>query len=257
MSVIGYENLGESATITPDEEATGFPVENAVDWRLDDWWKGTTTDSFTTNIVFDLATAQSVDYFAMAGHNFGSGSISYNFQYDSADNPAFTSATSALGSGFSPTDDSVVIHTFSSISKRYWRVRLGGSAGSPAPIIGQVSFGVRYEPPTGMRPGHVPPKYGINHKYVSNLSDTGQFVGRSLVRNEFQTSIMLDYLTAAQMRTDIDPLLAHAVVKPFFFLWDETNYSTEAAYCWLMDAPQITTTPAPFYNVALKVGCVV
>ena len=42
------------------------------------------------------------------------------------------------------------------------------------------------------------------------------------------------------------PFKAHALKYPFFFVWNEQQFPTEAAYCW--------TTAAPNANAYASVG---
>lgn len=251
MSLFGYQNILESATLTPTSEAAGFPAENAIDYRLDDWWKPTAS---AAELVFDVGSAQSADYIGVAGHTIGSlsnGGITVSYSSDNfvADDNNVANYDSTV------TTDAVVMRTFTSASARYWKIRFS-YAGS-APSIGHVSIGARYSPPVGMQAGHVMPKYGMKHKYVNSLSDNGLFVGRSLIRSEYETTIDLNLISAAQMRSDIDPLIAHVIAKPFFFLWDETNYPGEAAYCWLRDDPSVSTNSSVHYSVSLPISAVV
>lgn len=252
--IIGYENLLESATVTADEEATGFEIENGYDWRLDDWWKATSTSAFTViNIDIDCGSSQSADYVGLVGHNFSSAVISFKVQHD--DNSGYSSPTDALGAT-ALTSDGVALKTFTSASDRYWRIAITMLSSAP-PIIGHLSLGARYAPPVGMQSGAIPPKYGIQTKTMPNIGDTGLYLGSSTLRDHYESTIEMNLLTAAQMRTDIDPLTTHVISKPFFYNWDNTNYPTESAYCWLSGDPNISTSSPLYHSVRLPIRAVV
>lgn len=248
--IIGWQNLGAASgtTITSSTETSGFEDDNAVDYRLDDWWKPTAS---AATITFDLGSAQSVDYIGIAGHNLGTNSVAASWRY-STDN---FSADDNEAVGWSPSNDSVQFKTHTTQSKRYWRLRLTYAGSDPS--VGHISFGARYAPPVGARPGFVMPKYGTKNKYINSIGDTGLFIGRSLIRETYAAEIDMALLTAANMRTDIDGLLAHVLLRPFFLQWDNTNYPAESAYCWLTDDPRVRTDSAIHYGLTLQVRALV
>ena len=220
--VIGYNNLLESGTVSASTEATGYEKENAFDWLTYDWWKPTAVTAYLT---VDMGSATACDYFALAGHDLGTQGAGVVLQYSTdnfaADiNDAFTTLT--------PSDDSVIFQSFTSQSKRYWRVKLTTAVAS----LGTVAFGERLDMPEGMGVGFIPPTMSFDDDVTNNRAHGGAYLGRSVLREGASGSISFDLLTPAFVRSDWMPFIEHARSKPFFLSWDETNYSGEAAYCW-------------------------
>ena len=252
MTVFAYTNLLEAtaSTVTATTETSTFEVENCFDWRTNTFWQG--TGGGTEYVTVDLGSALAVDYWAIAGHDGGTQGATYKLQY-STDN--FAGDTNDFNGTVTPSDDAVIIKTGTTQTKRYWRLEV--VQGATAVSIGQLSIGARYDAPVGMRAGFVVPVHGYRDKFMNNLSDSGAFIGRSLIRVQRETVIDVTNLTLAQVRSDIEPLVNHALSKPFFFLWDETNYAAEAAYCWLRGDPTIASPSETFQSVTLPVGCLV
>lgn len=82
-------------------------------------------------------------------------------------------------------------------------------------------------------------------------------LGRSLISQGSKFSIVFDLLSPAWVRSTWQPLIDHAELKPFFFLWEENNYPDEAALCWSSGAiPQPTYSLPNFMKVSMKVDAV-
>ena len=69
LPMIGYDNWFDSASvITPSSEnSTSYVIENAYDWRADDWWKPTSGTSH--NVILDMGSAMTPDCLGIAFHD--------------------------------------------------------------------------------------------------------------------------------------------------------------------------------------------
>lgn len=76
---IGYENLAESATITPSSEAAGYDADNVADGLLHDAWKPSTGGD--ADIEFALTAADNAGYLGIAGHTLGNNGARAQLQY--------------------------------------------------------------------------------------------------------------------------------------------------------------------------------
>lgn len=231
--VIGYSNILESAiSISASSEAAGYEKENCFDWLTYDFWKP--TGFVSENITIDMANPVSADYWAICAHDAYTNGAQY-FLRASTDN--FSSSNIGIDS-ITPSSNGIIFRTFSSVSYRYWRIVIFG--GSAATSIGMFSLGDRLDLPDGMQVGFIPPTLSYDDEVLNSTSQGGAFLGRSVIRQGARGRMQFDLMTPAWVRSDWQPFLEHARVKPFFLSWDPTNYPAEAAYCWSdgrIDAP--------------------
>lgn len=145
----------------------------------------------------------------------------------------------------------IVLDTGPSVSARYWRFRFDDV--TTASKIGVLSLGKRLDLPVGMRVGFTPPHHGAKYHSVPQMSESGLFIGRSIRRTGYETTINLTNVTPAWVRQSLQPFIEHAKTKPFFFLWDDEVHTWETAYCWLAGDPQISYSGRTWMEVSLPI----
>jgi len=241
-SLIGYKNILETGTVTASTEAATFDKENAYDWRPFTWWQPTAVPA---TLTVDMGSAVDVDYFALAASDLAANSATVVLQW-STDN--FASDINDVFSPISPTNDRVIFRVFDTINARYWRVLETGNIAS----LGVVAFGERTDLSVGMRSGFAPPTTNRNSKMLTSESNTGQFLGRSVERTGYPGSISLTNLTPAFVRATWEPMIDHAELKPFFFSWDDTNYSDEAVLAWMAGKPSTSYQDSLYMTASLS-----
>ncbi len=223
MSLILHDNITEGITPTVSNEDTGYEGINVTNWLLWDAWKPGATG--TQYLTFDLGTATTADCFACYGHNLGTEGCTVKMRY-STNGSSWTEAHAAI----SPTGDEVIFQEFTSQSKRYWQLQVGSSTTDA--YISVIACGVKTSLPSGMYDGFKPPVWG-DVENINSISVDGVFLGRSNQPKPFKLSISQRNATQAFIRGDWKTFITHAQTYPFFFSWDETNYSGEAVYCWV------------------------
>lgn len=218
---IGYHNLLEEGYVGASSEASGFPVENAYDWRPYDFWKANDSAASSHWIRLDLFSAKAADYFMLHAYNLDGGTVVLQHSDDDA---AYTDAFAALsGTG------AVLFKTFVSASHRYWRVLFTGVE----PTAGVIAFGRRLTLADQME-GFTPPEFARDVELLTNQSVTGNFLGQSVLRRGAEFSIEAFLMTPAFARTDWLPFMNHAEAKPFGIQWSDLN-PTENAFVWAKD----------------------
>ena len=222
MSLILHDNVIEGVTPTVTNEVTDFEGVNVNNWLLYNSWKPGVTGS--PEMVFDLGSAKSVDTFCVYGHNLNTEGCSLKLRH-SADNISYTNAVES----FVVANDGVILKTFSTASKRYWRVRITNCTINA--LISVVVFGAKLILPEGMDIGFIPPLWG-EVKNINSVSVDGNFLGRSNQPVPFKMRLKQSFVTNAFVRGDWDTFIAHAKKLPFILSWDETNYPGEAVYAW-------------------------
>ncbi len=223
-SYIGHQNLFESATVTASNEATGFEKENAYDKRTSTWWKPGVIGTQTLQAVF--GSNQTVDFFGVIGHNLGTEGATIKLQYSTNSGGSWSDLFSVT-----PTDDKCIFRrTGASQSADYWRVEITNTTVDT--LLAVAAFGQALTLPEGMRTGFKPPVLARKKKITNSKTDGGQFIGRSVISEGNETTVIQSLVTPAWVTSNWESLIDRIEVAPFFFSWDYEDYQADAAYCW-------------------------
>lgn len=225
-AIIGYKNLltTTGGTITSSSAATDYDAENIADWRPFTWWKPTSTGNSWVRVSF--ATAKVVNYFAVASHDLATSGSTIKLQYSTNGGSSWIDATTENPG----TDDMVIVETFDDITAADWRIYVSNPTTIAA--IGVVSFGEGLELPYQQEVGFAPPTLSRDAEYLTNQSSSGLFLGRSIERTGYPGIISMSAIPQAWIRSEWEPFLDHAELKPFFFSWNDAEYSSEAVFAW-------------------------
>jgi len=241
-AIFCYQNLFESASsVTASSEATGYPKENAYDWRTDDFWQPNSASPATYTLEADMGTATAADYGAIYAHDLHTQGATIALQYSTkATSPiAWTTAFSVT-----PTTSAPIVKTFASQSIRYWRYLITGAASPPS--LGVLAFGSYLEMEQGCRAGLELPTYARTPDTLPNRSQTGAFIGASVKRRGVDFSVSFNAVTKSWLRANWATFQDHFEAKPFFFAWDDANYGGEDVFCWAKGVQ-----PSPVQNQTL------
>lgn len=239
MSAIGYKNLftDPDATVTVSTEAAGFEKENAYDYKQYDWWKPTATGYSWIKVAF--ATAQTVDYFAIWGHNLFGNSTYFTFQYSDDD------VTWTTKAGGAPTDNETIYRETPSSSHKYWRIII--TSATPSTAIAGVQIGETTTLETGLATGLAIPAISPIVESKTAMSELGVNLGATVKRTGVKGSIQMSNLSPEWVRSDLQPLIAHLNNGyPAVFAWDPDNYPDETLLIW-----KSADIPAPTYSTPL------
>jgi hypothetical protein len=220
-SRIGYENLLENGTVVASAEDADYPVENCFDWNTADYFRPDT--SGTINVDLTLAIADNANYLAIFAQDLYLHGGTIKLQYHNGSTFVDASAT------ITPSDNSPQRVFFNSVSATRWRLVI---ACTNIFNLGAVSFGEYLELPYGMYLDWTPPRLARANKSTNNISETGAFLGKSVVSKGLRTTIEL-LASDAWVRTYWEPFMEHLEAKPFFWCPNFDGYPTESAFCWL------------------------
>lgn len=95
--------------------------------------------------------------------------------------------------------------------------------------------------------GWTPPRLARDSKLISSVSESGQFLGRSLVRQASTFDITATFLQIDWAYTAWMDFICHAEKYPFFFHWD-IGIAQDTVFCWV-DEPIDPPTFAGAFNV--------
>lgn len=221
---IGYHNLVTAANVAAETEDPDFPATNLANpatylkWRAD----SSTSD---VSVGVTLSPANTVNYFAIAGHNLGTIGAEYVFEY-------FNGSTWAdLTTPAIPANDYAIIHEFPDTFASQFRLRITATGDPPEIAVLYVGSILRLQ--RRIYVGHTPIVFGRDSTVSSGFSEEGQFLGRVVRRRMYQSSVSMQNLTASWYRTYLDPFFHAAVATPFFWAWRPSTYPTEVGYAWL------------------------
>lgn len=246
---IGWENLLTltTATVTTDSEAAGFEHALAYNGQSFNFWKPGSSGTHYLQCV--LPVARPVSYLGLYAHTLGANGATVTLQYSTNAGGTWSTACTMMPSGTVP-----VYAFFPDITANYWRVSV---ASTPASLLGCVAFGKDMILPHGAWNGFVPPVFGRDTQVTNSTSETGTFLGRSIIKRGSMSSLDLSALSAdAWMRANWKPFIEWAEKQPWFLLWNGADYPLEAAWCWTdgaIDKPAISVTS--YMAAKLKFRC--
>ena len=250
IPILAYSNHFENASsVSASSEATGYPKENAYDWRAYTYWKPTSGTSHQLDL--DYGSAVSADCVALAFHNLDTLGATVTV-HGSTDN---FSASDVTVHTVTLNGDAVCFETFTTTSYRYWRINISlGAAGQP--YIGAAFIGAKYALPHGLRIGYQSIYDNKQDVIVNNIGQNGNFIGRTLIKQGIQGEIKFEFMTATEMRGNYRTFIDHARTKPFFFNWNPGTYDADSMFLWLQPkgirAPHATQS-LPYYEATVMV----
>jgi len=201
---IGYQNLLSSSDdpelLTPDT------------WQR---WRPVGADNATVS----MASAQVCDYIGIAAHTLSG--IAVTVETSATSGGALTTRYSAT-----PTDNRPIIIDLADLSIFDVKITVGGAC-----EVGVIYAGNLLEMERPIYGGHSPLLLNKATEYQSNMSDSGQFLGRQIIRKGAQAPFVWRNLTADWVRSDFEPFILAAQTRPFFMQWRPDIYATEIAFC--------------------------
>jgi len=242
--IIAFDNLALSASsITASSEEAGFNSANLFNYFTFDGWKPSAGGAQYVEI--QLPNASPCDYFAFYNQNIFEDAGEIKLQY--WDGSTFSDIVT-----FSPLDNSPQLITFTEVTADLFRVSVTST--NPA-IISCVSFGKYLSIPFGLETSFNSPHNAQHYFDKSNESETGNFIGRSVVKRAASFTIATQLLEYDWFREYWRPFIRHAERRPFWFKWSNSTYSDESVYCW-NDGEIATPTPTGphfmSFTIALK-----
>jgi len=217
---IGWRRL--SGTVAASTSAAGYAADNANTNRTDSFWQPT---ALPATWRLDAATAQNASYCGIAAHNLGTMACTVLVQ-SSPDDAAWTTRATIV-----PADDSAIMALFATVSARYWRLSVSGAGDEPT--IGVVQFGAVTEFP---RPCVYAPSLSFERTRVStystNVTEGGQWAGRSRVRTMLTPNMTVNHLSEAWIASEWDAFALFAETSPFFIADRPNDYPASVAYAW-------------------------
>lgn len=221
---IGYKSILTTENTTASSSQTNFPVDALSNPATYERWRPTT---LPVTVTVDAGQPVDADYIGIAVHSLGAEGCTVTLQksddgsnWDDIETVEFNS------------DDAFML-MFKNATARYWRLYIDGE--NDLPFIGALNIGEVLSMQRPVYGGHTPGKLNRSTEFKSNKSETGQFLGRSIVRKGYSESFNWKNLSPQWYRQTFDPFVEAARLTPFFIAWRPSKYPDEVLYAWTND----------------------
>lgn len=215
---IGWHTITRDAALTVSSERAGFPGISLKNATTYDRWSPVTLPAWAQ---WDARGNVDIGYVGIASHNLRGAVISVQYSQDAA--------TWQTAISMEPSKDSALFAWWEPVTARYWRVLIEGA---DIYRIGVIYLGQILVMPRAVTGGHSPALLSRNTDILPSKSDTGQFLGRSIVRQGLQTRYRWESLAAQWYRDQFDPFVAASVKYPFFLVANPARWPGESMYAW-------------------------
>lgn len=233
---IGYESIAYGKTPTASSAASGYPAIAATYPTTYEYWQPTAVPA---TWAVDNAVPVACDFVGLVG-DFNGGTVAVQY---SDDGSSWTTQVSGQITG------RVTMFLFESVTARYWRIQVTNQI----PSVSVVYIGKALAMQRRIYQGHSPLTLSRNTELTNNISEGGQYLGRSIVRQGVATDAAWSHLKADWYRSNFDPFVQSARTLPFFFAWRPSQFPQELGFVWTDGDVQPTNSgPKDYMSVSLN-----
>lgn len=219
---VGWRSI--SGAITASSAAEGFEAPLGADPATYTAWRPT---SAPATWEIDAGEPVTVDYCGVGAHDAGAQGASLAVEY--WDGTEWVEAASAA-----PADDSAVLFLFAPVSAERWRLVVTGAVAR----IGNVRFGaVTVLPRRSTFAPALPITEAERLEYQTNVSATGEWLGRSVVSAGLEFAVAVEHMPEAFAAGEWAAFRRHANegAGTFFIAPKPGSYPSEVAYAWPLE----------------------
>ncbi len=187
--------------------------------------------SGTMTGVFQLATNEDIDFVAIGAHNlFSAGVTSIEISYRQNLSVGYTVIET-----FTPVSDEAIMRLYDTISNVIEvRILINGVNANSTREIAVVYAGTALVMEQPIYGGHSPIDLSAKTEYQNSMSDTGQFLGRTVISKGIETDYSWRHLSPDWYRGNFQPFVDSAKRLPFFIKWRPDLYDS-AAFGYTLD----------------------
>lgn len=230
--VIGWHTVLTPTSVVVSPAADPLhPVSNLANPSTTAGWRGQTgAEHFVTGV----GLGQTLDYMAVARHNFGSEGMQIRLQVQNTVGGAFNTVIAS----FTPPDDEPLIMRFEPQVVVTARLRILPATTSDIPRASVMYLGRLLILQRRIYVGHTPLTMGRNARITNGRAESGDFLGRIVLTETLQSAISMQNLSPDWYRDNMDPFIAASKDTPFFVAWRPGDYPEETSYAWMTNEPQ-------------------
>ena len=240
---IGYDNIIPDSSIVGSSSQAGFDVTALQNPFTYEFWKPT---SLPATVTVDALTSFTADYVGLGSVQLKDCNVTLE---SSVDGVTYVEAVSA-----DILTDNDIMLLFASTSARYWRFTITALTGTPTVSLSVLNVGESMPMQRMIYGGHTPATLNRRTETRPNMSEGGQWLGRTIIRKGNSEDFSFNNLTSLFVRDTLDPFIEFARVNPFFVLWRPESFGDEAIFGWVNDdiAP-VNTGTKDFMSVEFTV----
>lgn len=239
-----HANLAAGVVPVVTSENSGYEAVNALTWLSSQKWVA--ASSATQFFQLDLGSVQGVDAFGLYKHNLGDIGGSLLVQYSTSSLGGTFTTLFAVTPGAANSGGNRTLFRVNSnqVSARYWQFVFSGHNGPPA--VGVLLLGASTQLPAVDHPFLVP-SLNSDTEILNNVSESGEFLGRSILRHGFKTGFKLGKVQETWARQYWVPAQRAMEINPFFWAWDAGRYPDDAYYCFIDKAARDVKSAKPIH----------
>jgi hypothetical protein len=211
---IGYRDA--ITGISASSAASDAPATSALSWQTYERWRPVSSPA-TLTATFD---AQPIDYIGIGAHTLSQAdSVTFEVQVGGV----WEAVLPGVIEGMEAADNEAIMLLMAR-REGCTGVRVSFTYTGAAPTIGKISAGLAL---TMVRPfyaGHSPAMLSRNTRKQPNVSEGGEWLGTSVIRQGRSTSVAWEHIPARWYRLFFDPFVDHARRYPFFFAWNPHRF---------------------------------
>lgn len=218
-----WENQVPGSTITGSAEDTGYPDDNAANWRPYLKWKASGANSYTLKAnAGSGVTAQSM---ALVGHNLNTKGA--RFKLDGSDND---SDWDAIVSYVTPSDDRALVEFFAQVTYQYYRLTVDNNGGANFDLeLGVFFVGNYLEIEEYVDTGFDPDRQRVEGSWSE--AEDGNILASAIDYRQRIITVSFEIVTRDFVENSWLPFWNSHYDKPFIWVWEPTNRDDE---CYLV-----------------------
>jgi len=160
----------------------------------------------------------------------GIGASTFNGATVTVQTSATASASFTTRATITPDDDRAIMVLLSSpVTVQRVRIILTGGSNRE---IGVVYAGIALQMERPLFGGHSPINLSAQTSYQNHVSDSGNWLARSIVREGLQSEYTWKYISDAWYRSEFQPFVVQAKRDPFFVAWRPSFAPHDVALAW-------------------------
>lgn len=234
---IGYKRI--SGTAVASTSSPGYPAASANNSLTYSYWRPVSLPATwsLTNIV-----AQKADYIGIASHTLGGRTVTAE---------AFVNGEWDTLGTVEATNNAPIMFLFPETASTEFRISITGVGN---PIIGVVFIGMALAMQRGIYQGHSPLSLSRKTTVRPNMSENGQWLGRTIIRGGSATTYEWKNLSGDWYLNNFDPFVESARSEPFFIAWRPIDKPFDCGYVWTSnDISPTNSGPRDLMSVSISV----
>lgn len=211
---IGYRDVITSVTATSAaEEASASAV---LSWQTYERWRPTASPA-TLTATF---TATTIDYIGIGAHTL---SRATRVTFEVRAGGVWSEVVPGVIEGMEAPDNEPIMLLMGA-RENVTGVRVSFDYDGDPPDVGKLVAGGVLVMQRPFYAGHSPAMLARNTSKQPNISEGGEWLGSTVIRQGRSTQVTWEHLRAPWYRVYFDPFVEHARRYPFFFAWNPRRF---------------------------------